>query len=76
MQFVASIFKDYDVRGLYPDELNANTFNLIAQELALFYHPKTVAIGRDIRDSSQELQKAMIEGFISQGVDVVDLGLI
>jgi phosphomannomutase len=76
MDFVASIFKDYDVRGRYPEEVNAQTFKLIAQELALFYRPKTVAIGRDIRDSSEVLQKAMIEGFVTQGVDVVDLGLI
>jgi phosphomannomutase len=76
MNFVASIFKDYDVRGEYPAAVNKETFKAIAQELALYYKPQTVVIGRDIRDSSLDLQQAMIAGFVEQGVDVVDLGLI
>lgn len=76
MNISSSIFKDYDVRGSYPEELNYNTFYWTSQELALFYKPQVVSIGRDIRKSSQELQEAMIKGFIDQGVDVVDLGLI
>ncbi|HUV71944.1 MAG TPA: phosphomannomutase/phosphoglucomutase [Clostridia bacterium] len=76
MNIDPSIFKDYDVRGIYPKELNYDTFYQIARELALFYQPKIISIGRDIRESSKDLQKAMINGFIDQGVDVVDLRLI
>ncbi len=76
MKFASSIFKDYDVRGLYPEEINPEIFNLIAQEIALFFKPKVVAVGRDIRQSSQELSSAMIEGFFSSGINVVNLGLI
>lgn len=76
MNIVASIFNDYDVRGKYPAEINEETFKNIAQELALYYKPRTVAVGRDIRESSLSLQKAMIDGFVARGINVVDLGLI
>ena len=76
MRFNPSIFKDYDVRGCYPDEVNTPTFTAIAQEISLYFKPKIIAIGRDIRESSKELSSAMIDGFTKMGVDVVDLGLI
>lgn len=76
MDFKTSIFKDYDVRGQYPEEINKDLFESIAKEISLFFKPKQIAIGRDNRQSSEELTIAMIEGFLDQGVDVVDLGLI
>jgi len=76
MNINASIFKEYDVRGRYPEELNPEIFKNIAQELTLNYNPEVVAIGRDIRESSLSLQQGMIEGFIEQGVNVIDLGLV
>lgn len=76
MKFTTSIFKDYDVRGRYPDEVNSETFELIAKEISLLFKPKIVALGRDIRPSSKKLSQAMIKGFLNLGVNVVDLGLI
>ena len=76
MKFNSEIFKAYDVRGNYPQDINAKVFKAIAQELALFFKPKTVAIGRDMRPSGEELSLAMIDGFVTMGVNVIDLGLI
>jgi len=76
MNFNSLIFKDYDVRGRYPDEVNSRIFRLIAQEIGLFFKPKQVAIGRDVRLSSQNLAEAMMDGFASLGIEVIDLGLI
>lgn len=76
MQIDASIFKDYDVRGHYPAQVNAPVFEAIAKELVSHFQPKIIAIGRDVRTSSAELQQAMVKGFTESGVDVVDLGVI
>ncbi|HIJ89371.1 MAG: phosphomannomutase [Desulfobulbaceae bacterium] len=68
-------FKAYDIRGRVPDELNeALAFN-IGQAYSAQFAPKKVAIGHDIRLSSPGLAKALTEGFLQAGVDVVDLGL-
>jgi len=76
MNFSTSIFKDYDVRGDYPKEINPQIFKAIAQELTLFFKPKIVSVGRDNRNSSKDLSSSVIDGFLAQGVNVVDLGLI
>ncbi|KPJ71015.1 hypothetical protein AMJ51_00350 [Microgenomates bacterium DG_75] len=76
MKFESKIFKDYDIRGHFPEEINPQTFKIIAQELFLFFKPKIVAIGRDMRPSGEELSLAMMDGFLRMGADVVDLGLI
>ncbi|MCX5863810.1 MAG: phosphomannomutase [Deltaproteobacteria bacterium] len=68
-------FKAYDIRGRVPDELNvALAFN-IGQAYSAQFAPKKVAIGHDIRLSSPALAKALTDGFLAAGVDVVDLGL-
>jgi phosphomannomutase len=69
------IFKTYDVRGTYPDQLNEEVAELIGRAFVQFLQPKTVAVGRDMRASSQPLFEAFTRGVTSQGADVVDLGL-
>jgi phosphomannomutase/phosphomannomutase/phosphoglucomutase len=68
-------FKAYDVRGRVPDELDAALCYQIGQAYAAFVQPKRVAVGRDIRHSSTELQQALIRGLTDSGVDVADIGL-
>jgi len=69
-------FKAYDIRGRVPDELNvALAFN-IGQAYSAKFTPKKVAIGHDIRLSSPGLAKALTDGFLAAGVDVVDLGQV
>ena len=56
------IFKAYDVRGLYPGELDEDTFQLLGRAFAAFLGPGTVAVTHDMRVSSSSLTKAFIDG--------------
>jgi phosphomannomutase len=68
-------FKAYDVRGRIPTELNEKLAYQIGQAYAAFIKPKQVCVGRDIRLSSAELCKALVQGLLDSGVDVADIGL-
>ena len=68
-------FKAYDIRGRVPEELNESLAFAIGQAYSAQFTPKKVAVGHDIRLSSPALAKALSEGFLAAGVDVVDLGL-
>lgn len=76
MKFVKGIFKAYDVRGTYPDQINQVVCRAIAIAAASILSPKTCVVGRDMRNSSPELATSFIEGMRSAGVDVTDVGLI
>ena len=69
------IFKAYDVRGIVPDELDADLTRRIGEAFAEWAAQPAVLIGRDCRLSSPELADALAEGVTSRAVDVVDLGL-
>src|SRR5450755_2435604 len=68
-------FKAYDIRGRIPDELNDTLAYQIGQAYAAFVKPKTVAVGRDIRESSVNLRDALIRGLTDSGANVADIGL-
>ena len=68
-------FKAYDARGKVPDDLNADIAYRVGRAYAEFIKPKQVAIGRDVRQSSEELFDALTSGLTDSGVDVLDLGL-
>jgi phosphomannomutase len=69
------IFKAYDVRGVVPDDLDANIARRIGAAFAAWTKLPAMLLGRDSRISSPELAAAIMEGATSVGVDVVDLGL-
>jgi len=83
------IFREYDIRGKYPEEVNAETFFVVGQafarllkkhskkntENALLKHPKTVAVSRDMRKESTELARAFVNGILSENLNVDYLGL-
>jgi len=71
-----SIFKAYDVRGTYPDEINEETARQIGGAFVAYLKAKRIAVGRDMRLSSPALATAFIEGALAQGADVVDYGMI
>jgi len=71
-----SIFKAYDIRGVVPDQLDAELARLVGAAFARFTGASTVLMGRDMRPSGVELTAAFAAGATSQGADVVDLGLI
>jgi phosphomannomutase len=75
MNIDTSIFKDYDIRGTYPDQLNGDIAACIAYAIVSKFHPKTVAICRDMRLSGQELFDGLAKGFTHCGVNVFDAGL-
>jgi phosphomannomutase len=72
----SSIFKAYDIRGVYPSQINADVVYKIAQGYAKFLNPKLVAVGYDMRLSGEEFKAALIRGLVDSGVNVIDLGLI
>ena len=69
------VFKAYDVRGIVPDELDAELARGIGSAFASWSKATRVVIGRDCRLSSPELAVAIAEGITSRGADVIDLGL-
>ncbi len=71
-----AIFKAYDIRGIYPDELNEDVVYKIAQAYAKLVQPKRIVLGRDVRLSGPSLWKAAAQGLTDHGVDVIDIGVI
>jgi phosphomannomutase len=72
------IFKAYDVRGIYPDELDEDAAYRIGQGFAqsgLLPRGREVAVGRDMRTSSESLFAALADGLNAGGMDVIDIGL-
>jgi len=70
------IFKAYDIRGTYPDQLDETMARRIGAATAQFLRGREIAVGRDMRPSSESLAAALIEGVASTGTNVIDLGLI
>jgi len=68
------IFKAYDIRGIVPDELDTQTAFELGTAMAITQDVETVAVGRDMRVSSDELFEAITRGLVGQGVHVVDVG--
>ncbi|OGG30604.1 hypothetical protein A3A63_03780 [Candidatus Gottesmanbacteria bacterium RIFCSPLOWO2_01_FULL_46_9] len=75
MSFDLSIFKDYDVRGVYPGQLNGKVARAIGYAIVRKFKPKTVAICRDMRLSGEEIRDGLIDALLTCGVDVYDAGL-
>ena len=71
-----AIFKAYDIRGIYPGQLDEGTGRAVGQAFASYLQPEQVVVGRDMRLSSPAVAAALIEGLRLQRVDVVDLGMV
>jgi phosphomannomutase len=72
---LSTIFKAYDVRGVVPDDLDADLARSIGAAYVQITDGRPILIGRDCRLSSPEIAEALADGIVSQGSDVVDLGL-
>jgi Phosphomannomutase len=68
-------FKAYDIRGRLGEELNTDIAYRIGRATAQYLHAKTIAIGGDVRLSSNELKVALAKGLMDGGSDVIDLGM-
>lgn len=73
---MSEIFKSYDVRGLYPSEINEELVERIGRAYVAYTNAKRVALGSDKRISSPSLFAALVKGITESGADVVDLGLL
>lgn len=67
-------FRAYDIRGVYPTDLDEEAFYRIAKAYTHLFHPKTMVVGMDARESGPALKKALSAGFVDAGVNVVDIG--
>jgi len=75
MSISPSIFKAYDIRGIYPTELTEDTARLIGRAFVAYLQARRIAVSRDMRVSSPGLAAAFIDGARAQGADVVDCGM-
>jgi phosphomannomutase len=81
MKIDPTIFKAYDIRGIYPEQLNEEGAYLIARSYATFLFNNfpgqpTIAVGSDMRLSGPNLKEQVIRGLLDSGINVDDLGLV
>lgn len=76
MTIAEGIFKAYDIRGLYPQEIDADVARRIGYALVQQLGATSVGAGRDPRLSGPELQEAFSEGAVAAGAHLVDFGMI
>src|SRR6478609_12074462 len=82
MNIDTSIFRTYDIRGLYPSEINEDSAYMVGKAYAIWLKTKvsaaklTVAVGMDMRLSSPGMKERLIEGLREGGLSVEDLGLV
>ena len=70
-----SIFKAYDIRGIYPDEINEKAAYLIAKALVKILKAKSIVLARDMRPSSEPLYRAVLGSLKEEGIKIYDVGL-
>ncbi len=69
------LFRAYDIRGLYPQDLNEEVAYKIGLAFSnLFKNIKEIVVGRDCRLSSSSLKNALVKGLQEGGKDIIDLG--
>ncbi len=76
MQVDASIFKAYDIRGIYGQNLNEELGEAVGKAFVKVLGAQTVVVGRDARVSSPSLHDAIIKGLTSVGANVIDVGMV
>jgi phosphomannomutase len=69
------IFRAYDIRGAYPQDLNEETVYKIARILVRIFKAKNMVIGKDISLVTPKIHQALIQGALDQGADVTDIGI-
>ena len=76
MKIDSTIFKAYDIRGLYPGEINEQVARQIGRGFVAYLKPAQIAVSRDMRVSSPSIAAAFIDGAREQGANVVDYGMM
>jgi phosphomannomutase len=70
------VFKAYDVRGIYPTDLDEDGAYAVGRAYVEHFEPRKVAVGRDMRLSAPQVAAALIDGLADAGADVLDLGMV
>ncbi|HET7555051.1 MAG TPA: phosphomannomutase/phosphoglucomutase, partial [Gaiellaceae bacterium] len=70
------VFKAYDVRGIYPTELDEAGAEAIGRAFVEVFGPARIAVGHDMRVSSPAMTAAVVRGAARAGADVLELGLV
>jgi phosphomannomutase len=70
------VFKAYDIRGIYPDELDEEGAYAVGRAYVQQFEPRRIAVGRDMRLSSPQMAAAVIRGAADEGAEVLDLGVV
>ena len=76
MNVTPSIFKAYDIRGIYPEQLNEDVAYAIGRAFVTFLKVDTVIVGRDMRLSGPSIFENVTRGLTDQGADVIDIGMV
>ena len=74
MELSGKAFGAYDLRGVYPEEVNEELAYRIGRTFVKLFSAHRVAVGHDIRLSGPSLQEALVSGLTEAGCDVVDIG--
>ena len=70
------IFKAYDIRGIYPTDLNEQAAYAIGRAFVTFLAVDRVLVGRDMRLSGPQIFDAVTRGIMDQGADVINIGMV
>lgn len=76
MNIESSIFKAYDIRGIYPSQLDETTAYAVGRAFVTFLQVDTAIVGRDMRLSGPQMHAQVIEGLTDQGANVIDIGMV
>ncbi len=76
MQIKPGIFKAYDIRGIYPTDLDEDAAYAIGRAFVTLLRPSQVIVGRDMRLSGPSLFARVTAGITAQGADVLDIGMV
>lgn len=75
MVFNPNIYRSYDIRGIVPDEFDADEAYHIGRAYAQFTNAKKVVVARDMRPSGDDIEQKLIEGLTDGGVNVISIGM-
>ncbi len=76
---ISHIFREYDIRGIFPDELNEDAVYRLGRAFGTYFHEngaKGVSLGRDCRLSSPDLAEWLSRGLLKSGIRIVDVGMV
>jgi phosphomannomutase len=69
------VFKAYDIRGVYPDQLDEKLAEMVGMAAARFLNGGSLIVSRDMRSSSESLARSLIQGVLTTGCNVLDIGM-